>query len=82
MLTSVNANLATTSRIRVVPLLAFAAAIGAIPLLRGSTSSAEIEAEARKVGMQTLRYDGIRQALKGTTTLEEIITVTQEQTLE
>ncbi len=37
-----------------------------------------IEAEARKSGMHTLRQDGIRKALKGLTTLEEIMSATQE----
>jgi len=38
----------------------------------------EIEIEARKAGMQTLRQDGIRKAFKGITSIEEILTATQE----
>ncbi|MCD4654693.1 GspE/PulE family protein [bacterium] len=38
----------------------------------------EIEIEARKSGMQTLRQDGIRKALKGITSLEEILSATQD----
>jgi len=36
----------------------------------------EIKKQARKEGMKTLREDGIAQALKGVTTLEEILRVT------
>ena len=41
-------------------------------------NSADIEIEALKSGMRTLREDGIRQSLEGITTLEEIMSVTQE----
>ncbi len=40
--------------------------------------TAEIEIEARKSGMQTLRQDGIRKALRGITSLDEILTATQD----
>jgi type IV pilus assembly protein PilB len=36
----------------------------------------QIKAQARKEGMKTLREDGIEQALKGMTTLEEVVRVT------
>jgi len=45
------------------------------------SSTADIEIEARKSGMQTLRQDGIRKALMGITTLEEILTATQEHAM-
>ena len=41
-------------------------------------TAADIEIESRKSGMRTLREDGIRKALLGITTLEEIFGVTQE----
>jgi len=41
-------------------------------------SSAEIEIEARKTRIRSLREDGIRKVLQGVTTLEEIMSVTQE----
>ncbi len=50
-------------------------------ILDGAMTS-QIEIEARKNGMQTLRQDGIRKALQGLTTLEEIISVTHEKSLE
>jgi type IV pilus assembly protein PilB len=50
-------------------------------ILRQS-NSAEIEIEALKSGMRTLREDGIRQSLEGVTTLEEIMSVTQEVSAE
>ncbi|MCB1561509.1 MAG: Flp pilus assembly complex ATPase component TadA, partial [Xanthomonadales bacterium] len=37
-----------------------------------------IEAEARKEGMFTMYEDGIRKALQGVTTIEEVLRVTQE----
>ncbi len=41
-------------------------------------TSKDIEAHARKNHMRSLREDGIRKALQGLTTLEEIMSVTQE----
>lgn len=43
--------------------------------------TAEIEIEARKNGMKTLRQDGIRKALSGITSLEEILSATQDHTV-
>lgn len=50
-------------------------------LILRKSSTAEIEIEARKAGMQSLRQDGIRKALQGITTLEEILTATQEHSV-
>jgi type IV pilus assembly protein PilB len=50
-------------------------------LILRKSSTAEIEIEARKAGMQSLRQDGIRKALQGITTLEEILAATQEHTV-
>ncbi|MBN1355199.1 type II/IV secretion system protein [bacterium] len=44
--------------------------------------SAEVEIEAKKRGMRSLREDGIRKALQGFTSLEEIISVTQETSVD
>ena len=41
-------------------------------------TAVEIENESKKTGMRTLREDGIRKALLGITSLEEIFGVTQE----
>ena len=50
-------------------------------LILRKSGTAEIEIEARKTGMQTLRQDGIRKALQGITSLEEILTATQEHSI-
>ncbi len=50
-------------------------------LVLKKSGTAEIEIEARKSGMQTLRQDGIRKAFQGITTLDEILTATQEQSV-
>ncbi len=44
--------------------------------------SKDIEIESRKSGLRTLREDGIRKVLQGVTTLDEIMGVTQESSLE
>jgi type IV pilus assembly protein PilB len=48
-------------------------------LILKKSSTADIEIEARKTGMQTLRQDGIKKVFQGITTLDEILTATQEQ---
>lgn len=50
-------------------------------LILRKSSTAEIEIEARKTGMQTLRQDGIRKALQGITTIEEILMATQDHSI-
>lgn len=50
-------------------------------LILRKCGTAEIEIEARKTGMQTLRQDGIRKVLQGITTPEEILTATQEHAI-
>ena len=44
-------------------------------VLQGA-STAELKAEAIRLGMQTLRMSGIRKIIEGTTTPEEVIRVT------
>ncbi|MBN1296100.1 type II/IV secretion system protein [bacterium] len=46
-----------------------------------NAGTAEIEIEARKNGMKTLREDGIRKSLRGLTSLEEILSATQDHTM-
>ena len=41
------------------------------------TSSTAIKSEALKRGLVTLRMDGIEKALKGETTIEEVVQTTQ-----
>lgn len=50
-------------------------------LILRKSSTAEIEIEARKTGMQTLRQDGIRKALQGITTIDEILMATQDHSV-
>ncbi len=45
-------------------------------LISGHSQEHIIKQQARKEGMQTLREDGVRLALSGTTTLEEVLRVT------
>lgn len=49
-------------------------------IARGETVS-EIQRYARKVGFQSMRYDGIKKVLRGLTTLEEVnrVTVAEEE---
>ncbi|MBN1552466.1 type II/IV secretion system protein [bacterium] len=47
-------------------------------MIISQSGSADVEIEAKKTGMRSLREDGIRKALQGITTLEEIMGVTQE----
>ncbi len=47
-------------------------------MIIAGASTSQIEIEARKAGMRTLREDGIRKVLQGITTFEEIMGVTQE----
>ena len=50
-------------------------------MILDQATSKEIEAQARRNNMRSLREDGIRKALQGLTTLEEIMSVTQEASL-
>jgi len=45
-----------------------------------STSESKIKREGKRQGMITMRQDGMIKALKGETTIEEIIKVTKETT--
>ena len=44
--------------------------------------SQQIKQEARKFGMRTLREDGWRKVVLGITTIEEVLRITQEETVE
>ena len=46
-------------------------------LILRKASDAEIKQAAIKAGMKTLREDGIKKALEGTTTIDEVMRVTQ-----
>ncbi|HOQ89133.1 MAG TPA: ATPase, T2SS/T4P/T4SS family, partial [Candidatus Hydrogenedentes bacterium] len=50
-------------------------------VLRGADSN-EVKREARREGMRTLREDGIEKALRGMTTIEEVLRVTREDVVE
>ncbi len=47
-------------------------------IIHASITDSEIEKEARKQGMVTMKQDGIVKALQGLTTIEEILRVTEE----
>jgi general secretion pathway protein E len=47
-------------------------------LVLKTSDSATIKCEAIQRGMQTLRDDGIRKVLEGTTTIEEVLRITQQ----
>lgn len=51
-------------------------------MILDKAGSKDIEIESRKSGLRTLREDGIRKVLQGVTTLDEIMGVTQESSLE
>ena len=48
-------------------------------LILNRTSASAIAQLAMEQGMKTLRYDGWQKVLKGETTLEEVIRVTQTE---
>ena len=48
-------------------------------LINEKVSATEIKIAAEKNDMKTLRKDGIDKAVKGVTTLEEVLRVTQEE---
>ena len=50
-------------------------------VLKGGDSNA-LKREARRQGMRTLREDGAQKALRGETTLEEILRVTRDDMFE
>ena len=45
-------------------------------LINGDESSSQLRKRARELGMRTLREDGVRKVLAGTTTPSEVIRVT------
>jgi general secretion pathway protein E/type IV pilus assembly protein PilB len=45
-------------------------------MINDQVSASELRAQARRLGMRTLREDGLRKAVAGTTTLEEVFAVT------
>ncbi|MGD9873520.1 MAG: type II secretion system ATPase GspE [Kiritimatiellia bacterium] len=45
-------------------------------LIYDQTSSADLRRKARELGMRTLREDGLRKVVAGTTTMEEVLRVT------
>jgi general secretion pathway protein E len=47
-------------------------------LIVAKSPSSQLRAQAIKEGFQTLRHEGLRKALNGITTLEEVLRVTQE----
>jgi len=46
-------------------------------LLMGHADAASLEHAARRAGLRTLYEDGLRQALAGVTSLEEVLRVTR-----
>jgi general secretion pathway protein E/type IV pilus assembly protein PilB len=45
-------------------------------LINGDESTSGLRKRARELGMRTLREDGVRKVLAGTTTAEEVLRVT------
>ena len=45
-------------------------------MIYAKSSTAELRQQARQLGMRTLREDGLRKAVAGITTLQEVFRVT------
>jgi general secretion pathway protein E/type IV pilus assembly protein PilB len=45
-------------------------------LIHGNTSAAQLREKARRLGMSTMREDGLRKATAGLTTVEEVVSIT------